>query len=205
MEALGFTMEHCYNKWKTLRRDVRLLVNNPQKAVRNANILRLVAGFILVICPNIDAITMQVSGERNDGKSALSTPIGSSQLNCRVNRPTALHAPGSPRYIVPPGTPHSLTPGFHHTPNGVGKHKSGGNPNGENMETNCAPGAALFTNLTSDNDVYSYSTVIPSSTGGLKTNQPGTGFPFFLNPTAAAPCSVTTLHGFAAPAATHPE
>ncbi|TPP65056.1 Myb/SANT DNA-binding domain [Fasciola gigantica] len=188
MEALGFTMEHCYNKWKNLRRDVRLLVNNPQKAVRNADILRRVARLILVIYPNIDATTMQVSGERNGGKSAPSTPIGSSQLNCRVNLPTALHAPDSPRYIVPPGTPHSLTPAFHHTgtPNGVGKHKGGGNTNCENMETNCTPGAALFTNLASDNDVHNYSTIVPSSTGDPKTNQSGTGFPFFFNPAAAA-------------------
>ncbi|VDP80688.1 unnamed protein product [Echinostoma caproni] len=188
MEALGFTMEHCYNKWKNLRRDVRLLVNNPQKAVRNADILRRVARLILVIYPNIDATTMQVSGERNGGKSAPSTPIGSGQLNCRVNLPTALHAPDSPRYLMPPGTPHSLNPGFHHTgtPNGINKLKGIGNTNCESMETNCAPGAALFTNLASDNDPHDYSTIIPSSTGDLKANQPGTGFPFFFNPAAAA-------------------
>ncbi|THD18010.1 Myb/SANT DNA-binding domain [Fasciola hepatica] len=188
MEELGFTMERCYNKWKNLKRDVRLLVNNPQKAVRNADILRRVARLILVIYPNIDATTIQVSGEQNGGKSAPSTPIGSSQLNCRVNLPTALHAPDSPRYIVPPGTPHSLTPAFHHTgtPNGVGKHKGGGNTNCENVETNCTPGAALFTNLASDNDVHNYSTIVPSSTGDPKTNQSGTGFSFFFNPAAAA-------------------
>ncbi|KAA0196203.1 hypothetical protein FBUS_09946 [Fasciolopsis buskii] len=167
MEALGFTMEHCYNKWKNLRRDVSLLVNNPQNAVRNADILRRVARLILVIYPNVDATTMQVSGKRDDGKSAPSTPIGSRQLNRQINLPTSLHAPDS-------------------LPNGVGKHKGGGNPKCENMETNCVPGAALFPNLTSDNDVRDYTTVIPSTKGDPETNKPSTGFFFFFIPAAAA-------------------
>ncbi|VDM00292.1 unnamed protein product [Schistocephalus solidus] len=76
MEPLGFSTEHCYNKWKNLRRDVRLLVNNPMKAVRNASILRRVARLILVIYPNVDATTMQVCGDRSGVKSTPVTPGG---------------------------------------------------------------------------------------------------------------------------------
>lgn len=73
MEPYGFTTEHCYNKWKNLRRDVRLLVNNPQKVVRNADILRRVAQLILFIYPNVDANTLQVC-DRSGQRSLPSTP-----------------------------------------------------------------------------------------------------------------------------------
>ncbi|CAH8509288.1 unnamed protein product [Schistosoma turkestanicum] len=125
MESLGFTMEHCYNKWKNLRRDVRLLVNNPQKAVRNADILRRVARLILVIYPNIDATTMQVTGDRinSTSKSTPNTPGGPGSLSSsaaaaatRLTLSASLHAPDSPLYFGlsrTPRTPHSLTPNFH--------------------------------------------------------------------------------------------
>ncbi|CAL8101531.1 unnamed protein product [Calicophoron daubneyi] len=180
MESLGFTMEHCYNKWKNLRRDVRLLVNNPQKAVRNADILRRVARLILVIYPNIDATTMQVTGDRSGGKSAPTTPVGPSGLSCRLNMSSALHAPDSPRFTVSSiGTPHPLTTGFHScTPNGI-KYK-----NDPDFMDQVVPGTALFTELGSDNDAHDYSNHVSSSE--TKTNPQASGFPFFLNPAAAA-------------------
>ncbi|KAF5395150.1 hypothetical protein PHET_06977 [Paragonimus heterotremus] len=176
MEPLGFTMEHCYNKWKNLRRDVRLLVNNPQKAVRNADILRRVARLILVIYPNIDATTMQVTGlDRNGGKSAPATPLGLSGLSCKANIPSSLHAPDSPRFVVTgSGTPHSLTPCFHSTtPNGI-KHKH----DRDTLESSL-PGTALFTNLGPECDTHDYVTE-------TKPNSQATGFPFIFNPAAAA-------------------
>ncbi|VDO10970.1 unnamed protein product [Rodentolepis nana] len=75
MEPYGFTTEHCYNKWKNLRRDVRLLVNNPSKVVRNSQILREVARLILIIYPNVNASTMQVC-DRSGIKSLPPTPGG---------------------------------------------------------------------------------------------------------------------------------
>ncbi|KAM7540042.1 hypothetical protein Aperf_G00000041299 [Anoplocephala perfoliata] len=77
MEPYGFTTEHCYNKWKNLRRDVRLLVNNPNKIVRNSHILHEVARLILIIYPNVDANTMQVC-DRSGIKSLPPTPGGQS-------------------------------------------------------------------------------------------------------------------------------
>ncbi|TGZ60732.1 hypothetical protein CRM22_008348 [Opisthorchis felineus] len=175
METLGFTMEHCYNKWKNLRRDVRLLVNNPQKAVRNADILRRVARLILVIYPNIDATTMQVAGDRNGGKSAPATPVGLGTLNCKVTMPSALHAPDSPRFgFTGSCTPQSLTPGFHSiTPNG-NKYK-----HDRELSEPSIPGTALFTNMSSDNDAHEYHT-------DSNANSNSTGFPFIFNPAAAA-------------------
>ncbi|CAH8542935.1 unnamed protein product [Dicrocoelium dendriticum] len=176
METFGFTMEHCYNKWKNLRRDVRLLVNNPQKAVRNADILRRVARLILVIYPNIDANTMQVSGDRN-GKSAPATPVGVHNLGgSKLNVPSALHAPDSPRFAqTGSSTPRCITPGLHTGTPCSRKHK-----NDKDLLDPSVPGTVLFTNLAVD-------TESPEYTVETKQNDvPTTSFPFIFNPAAAA-------------------
>ncbi|VEL34193.1 unnamed protein product [Protopolystoma xenopodis] len=151
MEHLGFTTEHCYNKWKNLRRDVRLLVNNPQKAVRNADILRRVARLILIIYPNVDATTMQVCSDRTGIRSTPCTPggLGSSTVK---SLPTMAHPPDSPAFhrLANCTTPRSSTPSHYsntphtldHKPYTNGLHSSNDNP---------VPGTVLFTNLGPNN------------------------------------------------------
>ncbi|KAK4470003.1 hypothetical protein MN116_000029 [Schistosoma mekongi] len=201
MESLGFTMEHCYNKWKNLRRDVRLLVNNPQKAVRNADILRRVARLILVIYPNIDATTMQVTGDRiSTSKSTPNTPGGPGSISStRLTLSSSLHAPDSPLYfgLSRTRTPHSLTPNFHSSNSLKYKtEQSSYDTTTNNATTTPVPGTALFTsNLRgSDSDskkIHLSST--PNSTNHENNNtsttisqQANSGFPFFFNPAAAA-------------------
>ncbi|CAH8541574.1 unnamed protein product [Heterobilharzia americana] len=200
MESLGFTMEHCYNKWKNLRRDVRLLVNNPQKAVRNADILRRVARLILVIYPNIDATTMQVTGDRiSTSKSTPNTPGGPGSLSSnKMALSSSLHAPDSPLYfgLSRTRTPHSLTPNFHSS-NGL-KYKTEQSGYDTLSTTPPVPCTALFTSnsRSSDTDKKMHISSTPnsvnhdnsttsSSTEAISQNT-NSGFPFFLNPAAAA-------------------
>nr|CAH8853768.1 unnamed protein product [Trichobilharzia regenti] len=201
MESLGFTMEHCYNKWKNLRRDVRLLVNNPQKAVRNADILRRVARLILVIYPNIDATTMQVTGDRiSTSKSTPNTPGGPGSLSSnKMTLSSSLHAPDSPLYfgLSRTRTPHSLTPNFHST-NGI-KYKTE-QSNYDTSTSTPVPCTALFTSNprssdTTDKKMHISSTPnstnhdnnpTTSTTNETVSQSVNSGFPFFFNPAAAA-------------------
>lgn len=196
MESLGFTMEHCYNKWKNLRRDVRLLVNNPQKAVRNADILRRVARLILVIYPNIDATTMQVTGDRiSTSKSTPNTPGGPGSLSsARLTLSSSLHAPDSPLYfgLSRTRTPHSLTPNFHSLNGTKYKTEQSNYDTTTNTPTTSVPGTALFTSNSrcSDNDKKHHVSSTPNSTNhDNNTTIPqhaNSGFPFIFNPAAAA-------------------
>ncbi|CAI2729508.1 unnamed protein product [Schistosoma spindalis] len=196
MESLGFTMEHCYNKWKNLRRDVRLLVNNPQKAVRNADILRRVARLILVIYPNIDATTMQVTGDRiSTSKSTPNTPGGPGSLSsARLTLSSSLHAPDSPLYfgLSRTRTPHSLTPNFHSLNGTKYKTEQSNYDTTTNTPTTSVPGTALFTSNSrcSDNDKKHHVSSTPNSTNHDNnttiSQHANSGFPFIFNPAAAA-------------------
>ncbi|XP_018646096.1 hypothetical protein Smp_063030 [Schistosoma mansoni] len=196
MESLGFTMEHCYNKWKNLRRDVRLLVNNPQKAVRNADILRRVARLILVIYPNIDATTMQVTGDRiSTSKSTPNTPGGPGSLSStRLTLSSSLHAPDSPLYfgLSRTRTPHSLTPNFHSLNGTKYKTEQSNYDTTTNTPTTTVPGTALFTSNSrcSDNDKKHHVSSTPNSTNHDNnttiSQHANSGFPFIFNPAAAA-------------------
>ncbi|CAH8612883.1 unnamed protein product [Schistosoma rodhaini] len=196
MESLGFTMEHCYNKWKNLRRDVRLLVNNPQKAVRNADILRRVARLILVIYPNIDATTMQVTGDRiSTSKSTPNTPGGPGSLSStRLTLSSSLHAPDSPLYfgLSRTRTPHSLTPNFHSLNGTKYKTEQSNYDTTTNTTTTSVPGTALFTSNSrcSDNDKKHHVSSTPNSTNHDNnttiSQHANSGFPFIFNPAAAA-------------------
>ncbi|CAH8548138.1 unnamed protein product [Schistosoma intercalatum] len=195
MESLGFTMEHCYNKWKNLRRDVRLLVNNPQKAVRNADILRRVARLILVIYPNIDATTMQVTGDRiSTSKSTPNTPGGPGSLSsARLTLSSSLHAPDSPLYfgLSRTRTPHSLTPNFHSLNGTKYKTEQSNYDTTTNTSTTSVPGTALFTSNSrcSDNDKKHHVSSTPNSTNhdnNTISQHANSGFPFIFNPAAAA-------------------
>ncbi|VDD76210.1 unnamed protein product [Mesocestoides corti] len=148
MEPYGFTTEHCYNKWKNLRRDVRLLVNNPMKVVRNASILRQVARLILVIYPNVDATTMQVC-DRSGIKSTPVTPGGpgcTTKSNTSNAHFSGLNSPhcklGTANLSCLNNALYGSSGGMdvHSTPNTVEKSFGGVTKSG------AVPGTALFVN-----------------------------------------------------------
>lgn len=184
MEPYGFTTEHCYNKWKNLRRDVRLLVNNPSKVVRNAAILRQVARLILVIYPNVDASTMQVC-DRSGIKSLPATPGGQGCANKTATVDVHYSGFNSPHGKLSNGTPprpnNSLYAAagpvnVHSTPSSVEKSFCGAAKSGN------VPATALFVDSLSNGDkvqnIFNQgSHPEPDSTGPFQ-------FPF--NQTAAA-------------------
>ncbi|CAH8567367.1 unnamed protein product [Heterobilharzia americana] len=173
---------------------------HKQKAVRNADILRRVARLILVIYPNIDATTMQVTGDRiSTSKSTPNTPGGPGSLSSnKMALSSSLHAPDSPLYFGLSGTrtPHSLTPNFHSS-NGL-KYKTEQSGYDTLSTTPPVPCTALFTSnsRSSDTDKKMHISSTPnsvnhdnsttsSSTEAISQNT-NSGFPFFLNPAAAA-------------------
>ncbi len=182
MEPYGFSTEHCYNKWKNLRRDVRLLVNNPMKVVRNASILRRVARLILVIYPNVDASTMQVC-DRSGIKSTPVTPGGPGSTVKTAISDVHLSGLNSPHCKLDNPNLSRLTNalygngndvGIHSTPTTVEKSFSGLSKSGT------IPGTALFVNPLANGDKPHFGDRAqpePDSTAPL---------PFPFNPAAAA-------------------
>lgn len=183
MEPYGFTTEHCYNKWKNLRRDVRLLVNNPMKVVRNASILRRVARLILVIYPNVDATTMQVC-DRSGIKSTPVTPGGPGSTVKSMVSDNHLSGMNSPHCKLDNSNLSRLTNALYNPGNDLGARSTPSTVEKSFCvsKSSTVPGTALFVNSLSDG--VTKSSILaervqpePDSTAPL---------PFPFNPAAAA-------------------